>query len=147
MISGCRFGKANTHLRFQSRGKTVVENCESEMDFIFTGDTNYWFESSPVTDVTIRNVSFDRESAAICSIPEFKSTPAAPYYHSGIRVENCSFTSRNALYMRYTDKMTFVGNSCSAGGKFSFFLDNCGSLETDCDADVKRVSTKSSRDE
>ena len=81
------------------------------------------------------------------SAPRHKATPAAPYYHSGIRVENCSFTSRNALYMRYTDKMTFVGNSCSAGGKFSFFLDNCGSLETDCDADVKRVSTKSSRDE
>ncbi|MBQ9480741.1 MAG: hypothetical protein IJU84_01090 [Clostridia bacterium] len=145
-ISDCRFAKANTHLRFQSGKKTVIENCESELDMLFTGDTNYWFESSPVKDVTIENVRFLRETAGVVSIPEFRSSEKSPYYHSGIVVKNCFFQSKNAVYARYTGLIGFYGNR-TEDGKFFVKLDNCGDFDTDCDVEITRVSEKLPRDE
>lgn len=109
-IHDCIFGKSNTHLRLQTRGKTVIENCETELPVLLTGDTNYWFEASPIRDMTIRNCKFTGKRAAVRACPEYESTESAPYYHSGINIENNTFDTRDPLDSRQTKDIRFVNN-------------------------------------
>lgn len=125
-IHDCFFGKANTHLRLQTRGKTLIENCSTELPILFTGDTNYWFEASPTTDVTIRNCKFIGKRAQINSCPEYCPTKQAPYYHSGIKVENNTFDTRDALIIRQTKDIVFRNNKHSDGSdKLYAHLESC----------------------
>ena len=146
-ITNCEFGKANTHLRFQTRGEVIIDHCITEIDLLFTGDTNFWYESSPVDNVLIQNTRFIMNKSGVVSIPEFKSTSVEPYYHKNITVKNCEFSSKNALYMRYTDNINFYDCTNDENKTFDVFLDNCGTFSTNMKVNIKRVSTKSQRDE
>ena len=147
-IDNCSFGKANTHLRFQTRGKVLIENSKTDMDLMTTGDTNYWYESSPVCDMVMRNMYFNvKNRPAFASIPEFRSTEKAPYYHKNITIENSTFTNKFAAYFRFTDNITFKDNVNLSGEKLEIILDHCGTFNTNMDVDVKRTNEKASRDE
>ena len=130
-ISNCRFGKANTHLRFQTRGGILIENCETELPFWLTGDMSYWFESSPVDNLIIRNTKFMTNEATIYCNPEFMPTEAAPYYHGNIAVEDCTFLSDRPMLAKYTKSIRFVRNKSSIGKEMNMVLINCGESETE----------------
>ncbi len=146
-IENCSFGKANTHLRFQTRGKTVMKNCFTEMDLLFTGDTNYWFEASPVNDVTFENVRFETERVGVASIPEFKSCENEKYYHKNVKIVNCSFSTPNAIYARFTDNIELTDCKNDRNAPFEVTLDNCGSFMTNCEVNEHVTSNRSEKDE
>ena len=113
-IRNCRFGKANSHLRFQSRGKTVIENCEFSLPVLLTGDMDYWFESSPVQDFTLHNCVFASDRARVCIVPSFTPTEKAPFYHQNIKILNNRFASADPLEQHGADNVVFEGNEIDA---------------------------------
>lgn len=130
-IENCVFGKANSHLRFQSRGKFVMKNCESEMPIILTGDASYWFESGPVTDLTIENCRFIGERAYIRIRSEIFPTEKEPYYHRNIKILNNKFDTEEPLFGGYADGIVFKGNQNSMGKSMTLTLTNCGSVDAE----------------
>ena len=124
-----RFAKSNAHLRLQSRGHFAVENCDFTLPILLTGDTNYWFESSPVRDLTIKNCRFIGERATIRIIPEFTPTKAAPFYHSGIKITDNSFDSVSPLYARHAKDIVFKNNRIAGGVKPKLELHDCMNVE------------------
>jgi hypothetical protein len=85
-IQNCRFGKAATHLRLQTRGRVLIEDSECSLKILLSGDKNYWYEGSPINDLTIRNCRFTGKRGMIIAMPSFDACPEAPYYHSGIKI-------------------------------------------------------------
>ncbi|MBE6731846.1 MAG: hypothetical protein E7564_09175 [Ruminococcaceae bacterium] len=124
LVENCSFGKSNTHLRIQTRGKTVIRNCVTELPIMFTGDTTYWFEASPVRDVCLENNKFIGKKAHISACPEYSASDKAPYYHSGIKVINNTFDSEMPLFARYTKDIEFVNNIQNGGKEFRFDLEH-----------------------
>lgn len=92
---------------------------------LLTGDTNYWYESSPVRDMTVKNCIFSGQRAEICIIPEFSATEKAPYYHSGIRISDCRFDSKKAMLANYADDIVFE-NVTADGETVKPELNHCG---------------------
>lgn len=146
-IKNCRFGKSNTHLRFQTRGDILIEDCETEMDFILTGDTNYWFESSPVDNMVIRNVKFLRKEGGFMSIPEFKATEKAPYYHGKVSITNCLFRSKEPVYIRFLRELEFLYNINENREEMIIKADKCGEIKVSDGVIVNNVDEKLSSDE
>ena len=136
-MKNCVFGKTNTHLRFQTRGKVLIENCVSELPFWLTGDTTYWYESSPCTDFTVRNCRFVGKHVRIHCCPEVAPTKSAPYYHKNITVENCSFDDKIIFDGRFADNVVFHNNTYSFRGKPLVIAKKCGKIEAD-DATIVR---------
>lgn len=104
-IRNCRFGKANSHLRFQSRGKTVVEDCEFSLPVLLTGDMEYWFESSPVQDFTLRNCNFTAQRAIVRIEPCFTPTEKAPFYHRNVKIINNRFLNPEPVIQHGADNV------------------------------------------
>ncbi len=136
-ISNCRFGKGNTHLRFQTRGDILIENCETELPFWLTGDMSFWFESSPVLHMTVMNTKFKTEHAVFYSCPEFIPTEEAPYYHENLAVRNCSFENAIPLRANYMKNVIFEGNTNVNGKEMKLVLKNCGECVSDCE--IERI--------
>lgn len=110
-IRSTRFGKANSHLRLQSRERVVVDQCRLSLPILLTGDADYWFESDPIRDLTITNCQFFGERANIRIIPEgFTPTLKAPYYHTGIKILNNCFESSIPLELHDRGDVLFVNN-------------------------------------
>lgn len=126
-ITNSVFAKANSHLRFQSRGKIRVSDCRIELPVLLTGDASYWLESSPVTDMVIENCEFN-DKGRIRLIPEVMPCEKEPYYHKNITVRNCTFESDLPIEGGYTDNITFVGNTNSLGSEMIMDLTNCGTV-------------------
>lgn len=110
-INGCRFGKANTHLRFQSRGKIIIENCDFSLPVLLTGDMNYWFEASPVNDFTLKNCNFYGDRGKIRIIPEFTPTEKAPFYHKNIKITDNTFHTADYIESRHAENVIQENNS------------------------------------
>ena len=91
---------------------------------MFTGDTTYWFEASPVRDVCLENNKFIGKKAHISACPEYSASDKAPYYHSGIKVINNTFDSEMPLFARYTKDIEFVNNIQNGGKEFRFDLEH-----------------------
>lgn len=127
-IKNTRFGKANSHIRLQSRGKILIENCEIGLPVLLTGDGSYWFESSPVQDLTFKNVSFNTDRAAIRIMPEIMPTKSEPYYHKNVKLIGCDFVSDTPIYGGYTDNIVLENVINSAGKAMKLVLTNCGSV-------------------
>lgn len=127
-IRNTRFGKANSHIRLQSRGKIRVENCEIGLPVLLTGDASYWFESSPVQDLTFQNVSFNTARADIRLMPEVMPTEAEPYYHKNVRFIDCDFVSETPIYGGYTDHIVLENVKNTAGKAMKLVLTNCGDV-------------------
>ena len=131
LISNSRFGKSNTHLRLQTRGGIVIENCETELPFCLTGDMNYWFESSPCDSLVVRNTRFVGPGARISSEPEFTRTPAHPYYHGDLLVENCVFDNGTPISANNAKSVTVKNCRTADGRPIRVDRGNCAQVVTD----------------
>ncbi len=141
-IKNCKFGMANTHLRLQSRGKFVITDCECELEIMLSGDASYWFESSPITDLTIKNTKFTTEPASIYISSEIMPTEKAPYYHKNIKITNCEFYNQTPLWGGYADNITFTDNTNSRNLPMQLILTNCGALESNNCEVVRKTEIK-----
>ena len=130
-IENCVFGKANTHLRLQSRGKFVIRNCETELPLLLSGDASYWFESGPLTDLTVENCRFVGDRANIRLASEVFPSEAAPYYHKNLKILNCAFDTDVPLEGACSDGIVFRGNTSRLGNSMTLKLTNCGSVDAD----------------
>lgn len=139
IIENCVFGKANSHLRFQSRGKFVMRNCETELPILLTGDASYWFESGPITDLTIENCRFVGERGRICMTSEFFPTEKEPYYHRNLKILNNVFDTDVPMTGGYTDQIVFKGNRNASQKPMKIVLTNCGIVDVD-DCAVERIT-------
>ena len=124
-IKNCRFGKASTHLRLQTRGKVLIEDCECSLMIALTGDKNYWYEGSPIDDLTIKNCRFHGRRGRIIATPSFDICPESPYYHSGIKVIGNTFDAIDALDFHHCQNVLFEGNINSADIPFENKFHNC----------------------
>ena len=131
LIENCVFGKANTHLRFQSRGGITIKNCVTELPFLLTGDMNYWYESSPVEKMNIENVQFVGNRANVICCPEFTPTEQKPFYHGSLIIKNCSFDVETAITARNTRYIEFINNTNTSGKDMKISLSACGEIQAD----------------
>ena len=131
LIENCVFGKANSHLRLQSRGKFVIRNTETELPLLLSGDASFWFESGPVTDLLVENCRFIGDHAKIDIRSEIFPTEAEPYYHRNLKFLNNEFTTDLPLCGGYADGIVFRGNRNSEGLPMTLILTNCGSVDVD----------------
>ena len=126
-IRRCIFRKANTHLRIQTSGKVRIEDCEIGLPVWLTGDGSFWFESSGVHDMLVRNTAFTSENARFLINPQVFPTEKEPFYHRNIRIENCSFKAECPVEARLTDGIVFQDNIQIDGKPMTLKLTNCGS--------------------
>lgn len=138
-VENCTFGKANSHLRLQTRGRIVMRDCDFELPVDLTGDASFWFESGPVTDLTIQNCRFKGRRGQIRFKSEILSTEAAPYYHRNVKIIDNVFDTETPVVGGYADGIVFRGNRNSAGLPMTLKLTNCGSVDAP-DCRVERIS-------
>ena len=124
LIENNSFGKSNTHLRIQTRGKTIIKNNKTELPIMLTGDTNYWYEASPVKDILFENNEFIGERANIKASPEYEGNEKALYYHSGIKIINNTFDSKLAFEAGFSEDILFKNNRQNKNEEFIFNLRN-----------------------
>ncbi len=128
-IRNCAFRKANTHLRIQTSGKVRIEDCEIALEVLLTGDGNFWFESSGVHDMVVRNTAFTSEKAVISIVPQVFPTENEPYYHKNIRIENCTFKNDKPIVANLMDNLVFRNNTQVDGRPMTLTLTNCGAVD------------------
>lgn len=131
-MDNCSFGKANTHGRFQSRGRIVVRNCKTELPFLLTGDMNSWFESGPVMNMTVEDTTFLTERATIQCTPDFTATEQAPFYHGDLTITRCSFESEQPLRAVRSRSIGFFQNTNQHQRPMHLHPVDCGEVATDC---------------
>ena len=127
-VKGCRFGNAGTHLRLQTRGKALIEDCDCELFILLSGDKNYWYEGSPINDLTVRNCRFTGRRGRILSMPSFDACPESPYYHSGIKVIGNTFDYPIALDCSQSRDILFEGNIHTDGTPFENKFNGCAEV-------------------
>lgn len=127
-IENCRFGKGNAHLRLQTRGGILIEDCETELPVLLTGDMSYWFESSPCERMVCRRVKFVGERAGVQAVPQFLPTDKAPYYHGDLVFEDCSFDCGEGCRLEYVRSVK-MRNCASSRGRLDLHLTNCGEAD------------------
>jgi polygalacturonase len=103
IVRNCRFQRTNTRgLLVTTRRSVLIENntfYRTGMHAILiANDCNFWYESGPVKNVTIRGNAFIQcgynkapESYVIAIQPETHNFIENRYIHSNIRIENNSF--------------------------------------------------------
>jgi hypothetical protein len=92
-----------------------------------SGDANYWNESGPVRDLTIRGNTFQNcgyadGSAPINISPEIpKPVENGPGYHSGVVIEDNTFISPNPnlLTVGFVDGLVFRNNRVKMSDAFA----------------------------
>jgi len=121
-VRNSRFERTNTRgLLLTTRRKVVIENnffYRTGMHAILiANDASSWFESGAVSDVTIRNNTFEEcayNSGTIINIaPENHELVDGYYVHRNIRIENNTFKifDRPILSARSTDGLFFTNNT------------------------------------
>ncbi len=139
LIENCTFGRFRGTMRLQSRGKTVVRNCDFQnkgLSLLFSGDTTYWFESGPVNDWTVENCQFAYAGSwRISGAGNVAYTEAEPYYHRNITVQNCHFDGPMALALSHADNITVTGNTTTVA-KLRVSLDHCGKRSLDASVET-----------
>ena len=124
-IENCTFGNFRGTMRLQSRNTTIVKNCEFKNEatsMLFTGDTTYWYESSPVNDLTIENCNFYNTAygARLAWNSGIEFTEKENYYHKNITVKNCYFDTGVAAAFNHVDGFTFTGNRSDGEVKIDY---------------------------
>ena len=127
-MRNCIFRNSNSHLRFQSAGRILIENCEIGLPVLLTGDGAFWFESSGVRDMTIRDTSFTTPKASIRITPQIFPTEREPYYHKNITVTHCRFKTDCPIQGSLADNIRFLDNIQTDGKPMVLKLTNCGSV-------------------
>ncbi len=130
LIENCVFRRFRGTMRMQSSRKTVIRNCRfenRETSLIMTGDTEYWYESGPVTDLTVEDCYFAHANHGwrIANSTHVKYTEKAPYYHSGVTIRNCFFDGKYACAFDHVDDITVTGNRTSSEELWASLKD-CG---------------------
>ncbi len=110
--------------------KVLVEHNvfrSSGAAILIAGDTNYWFESGAVTDVTIRGNRFENCNTssyqfgdAVISIhPEIPKLGNRPF-HRNIKIESNVFLAFDAplLWAKSVDGLTFLKNEISFSSEY-----------------------------
>lgn len=138
------FDKANSHLRFQSSGKILIEDCRIGLPILLTGDASYWYESSGIKDMTIANTTFASNKARIRITPEIMPSDREPYYHKNIRIKNCTFESCNPIEGSYADNIVLENTKQAQGKTMTLKLTNCGKVQADGCIIERHVETKQS---
>ena len=128
LIENCIFGKANSHLRLQSRRKFVIRNCETELPLLLSGDASYWFESGPLTDLTVENCRFIGPRANVRILSEVLPTEAEPYYHKNLKIINNELDTDVPVKGGNADGIVFKGNKNISGLSMKLDLTNCGDV-------------------
>ena len=112
---------------------------------LIANDCNFWYESGPVTDVTIRNNKFIEcgynsfpNTYPIAIMPETHNFVKDRYVHSNINIVDNEFVlfGPPLLFARSTEHITFQGNTVSGAKRedFSFsqkpmfFLKHCNDV-------------------
>lgn len=96
---------------------------------MLTGDMAYRYESGPVGEMTVENVTFSGNRAVVSTMPEFTPSEKEPYYHKRLTVKNCTFDSEDALSARWTQTIRFVNNVNARGKQMKVVLSGCGASE------------------
>jgi hypothetical protein len=149
-ISHCQFEKTNTRgILMTTRRKVIIEhNTFTNVGMhaiLIANDGASWYESGPVTDVTIRNNIFDGcgyNSAPdnyVISIAPENHEPVADYFvHKNITIENNIFKALNApiLAAKSVKNLKFVENkivqstlTLPISSKSSFQLNGCDQVK------------------
>lgn len=128
-IRRTRFAKSNAHLRLQTRRKVLLENCFFSLPILLTGDMNYWFECSPIRDLTVRHCRFSGERATVRAIPEFTATNKAPYYHRGLTLEDNVFDHHVPLEATACADICFQRNRAADGSPLRLTLSGCSAIQ------------------
>lgn len=144
LIENCIFGKANSHLRLQTRGKFVMRNCETELPLLLSGDASFWFESGPLTDFTVEGCRFVGGRAFVALRSEIMPSEAAPYYHRNLKIIGNTFDVGVPLDGGYADGIVFKGNKNSSGAPMTLQLTNCGSVDAEDCTVLRRTEKKES---
>lgn len=108
---------------------SVFHHCPTAINL--TGDSNYWYESGPVQDITIRNCRFTAPGAdnfAIVSSPIFTPTEKKPYYHHNVNILDNQFElpSGNILAANYTENIRYKNNTSIVPEHFE--IKNCATV-------------------
>jgi hypothetical protein len=120
-IRRCRTGRNRPRgFLISTWRKTLIEDCyfnNCSVGIDFTGDNDYWYESGPAGDVTIRNNIFKDcgYCGADCSIsasPHFQPSDKAPCFHKNIKVIGNTFESfiDTAMHLRYCENIVYHDN-------------------------------------
>lgn len=107
-----------------------------------SGDASYWFESGPITDLTIENCRFSHERAQIRITSEVFPTESEPYYHKNIKIINNEFETDNPVLGGYADCIVFKGNTNVSDKVMKIILTNCGNIEVDGVEVERKTETK-----
>lgn len=108
-----------------------MSNCENELEILLSGDASYWFESSPITDLTIENCKFKTDKAKISITSEIMPTEKEPYYHKNIKILNNEFETDIPICGGYADDIVFKNNINTLNKEMKLVLTNCGSVDAD----------------
>jgi hypothetical protein len=125
VVRNNRFEHTNTRgLLVTTRKKVLIENnifYRTGMHAILiANDCNFWYESGPVKDVTIRNNKFIEcgynsfpNTYPIAIMPETHNFVKGKYVHSNINIIDNEFTlfSPQLLFARATQNITFTSNT------------------------------------
>jgi hypothetical protein len=131
-------------------GRVLVEGCKFHTPgaaILLEGDANFWFESGPVNNVTIRDNDFDNCNygpwgrAAIQISPGIESPfHREPRYHRNIRIEGNRFSVffPTLLDAQDTDGLVFLDNQVTLSDTYPprepeappLVIQNCTNVET-----------------
>ena len=126
---------------FSTRGKVLVEgNTFASMmaGISISGDVNFWFESGPSHDVTIRNNKFidctsgGKGNAVIMVAPIVKRPEQSQgYYHRNFTIENNTFEAfdKAIFYALSVDGLRFRNNKILHSGTYQPLFSDKPTLE------------------
>ena len=151
-ITNCFVGscRARGYL-ISTPGKVLIENNIFETSgsaILIAGDANYWYESGPVKDLTIRNNEFRTPcnsssyqfcEAVISIYPEIPEADPANPYHRNITIEGNTFNPADypILYAKSIDGLSFMNNTITRSYDFepwhrtkqNFLIDACKNVD------------------
>ncbi len=135
-IKNCVFGSCRARgLLVTTPKKVVIENnvfLSSGSAILIAGDANIWYESGAVTDVVIRNNTFEAPcltslyqfcEAVISIYPEIPELDYKTPFHKNITIENNVFHPFDypVLYAKSVENITFSHNKLVKSNKFKPF--------------------------
>ncbi|TKG92918.1 right-handed parallel beta-helix repeat-containing protein [Puteibacter caeruleilacunae] len=151
IVKNCHFQRTNTRgLLVTTRRKVLIENNTfyrtGMHGILIANDCNFWYESGPVTDITIRGNKFiqcgynqGHKGYVISIQPETHNFIPRRYIHSNITIENNEITCGYGavLFARATDGIRFINNTITYkpilkavdGMKALFELEHCNDVE------------------
>lgn len=142
-VEGCTFTRHSTRgILATTPRKVVIENNTftrlGMAAVLIEGDAEGWFESGPVTDVTIRDNTFidcgyngATHGATIALNPSNTIVSAKAPVHEGVRIVGNRFSTsgRPVLYAKSTARLLFMKNTVEGEKEPLFILTGCKDVD------------------